>query len=248
MNYLSICASVRNEARYIVEWLEFHRKVGVEQFYLYDNNSTDNLKEIIFTQNLEYKDIKFINWPINPGQKLAYNDYIRSYKSKSFWTAFIDIDEFLYSSKGKLSDILKDYEECAALAIHWYIYGSNGLKEYDSRPVRERFKMRATKVDNHVKSIVRNDYVRQLGNNVHSFRVRGEVWDENKIAQPLEYGWVNGGSADILRINHYHNKSYAEAIERWSRPRADTGQMRDFETTFPAHDCNEVFDDSALHI
>ena len=34
--YLSICAIYRDEAPYLVEWIEFHRLVGVEHFYLYD--------------------------------------------------------------------------------------------------------------------------------------------------------------------------------------------------------------------
>jgi len=34
--YLSICAIRKNEAPYLVEWIEFHQIVGVERFYLYD--------------------------------------------------------------------------------------------------------------------------------------------------------------------------------------------------------------------
>ena len=32
---------VRNEARYLAEWLAYHRLVGIDHVYLYDNNSTD---------------------------------------------------------------------------------------------------------------------------------------------------------------------------------------------------------------
>ena len=38
--YLSVCAIYRNEAPYLAEWIEFHRLVGAERFFLYDNGST----------------------------------------------------------------------------------------------------------------------------------------------------------------------------------------------------------------
>ncbi|GMO23401.1 MAG: hypothetical protein Ta2B_02600 [Termitinemataceae bacterium] len=41
---LSIVAIVKNEASYIKEWIEYHRLVGVDRFYIYDDNSTDNLR------------------------------------------------------------------------------------------------------------------------------------------------------------------------------------------------------------
>ena len=36
-HYLAICAIYRDEAPYLREWIEFHRLVGVEHFFLYDN-------------------------------------------------------------------------------------------------------------------------------------------------------------------------------------------------------------------
>ncbi len=38
----AIAAIVKNEGRYLREWIEFHRLVGCTKFYIYDNNSTDN--------------------------------------------------------------------------------------------------------------------------------------------------------------------------------------------------------------
>jgi len=46
-NTISIVAMVKNESEYIKEWLEYHMLVGVDKFVIYDNNSDDNLKEIL---------------------------------------------------------------------------------------------------------------------------------------------------------------------------------------------------------
>src|SRR5690348_6409443 len=45
--YLSACAIFRNEAPYLAEWLVFHLGVGVEHFYLYENNSTDDFESVL---------------------------------------------------------------------------------------------------------------------------------------------------------------------------------------------------------
>ena len=40
--YLAICAIFRDEAPFLDEWIAFHRLMGVEHFFLYDNGSVDN--------------------------------------------------------------------------------------------------------------------------------------------------------------------------------------------------------------
>ena len=42
---LSVVAIMKNEGAYLKEWLDFHILVGVEKFYLYDNESNDDTKK-----------------------------------------------------------------------------------------------------------------------------------------------------------------------------------------------------------
>ena len=46
-NYLSLALMIKNESKYIQEWIEYHLLVGVDKFYIYDNESTDDLKNIL---------------------------------------------------------------------------------------------------------------------------------------------------------------------------------------------------------
>ena len=39
---ISICAIFKNEAPFLKEWLEFHLMLGIDHFYLYNNNSEDD--------------------------------------------------------------------------------------------------------------------------------------------------------------------------------------------------------------
>jgi hypothetical protein len=45
--YLAMCAIAKNEGRYLQEWIEYHKLLGVEMFYIYDNESTDNTQSCI---------------------------------------------------------------------------------------------------------------------------------------------------------------------------------------------------------
>ena len=44
---LAIVAIAKNESDYIREWVAYHKVIGVERIYLYDNDSTDGTKEEI---------------------------------------------------------------------------------------------------------------------------------------------------------------------------------------------------------
>jgi hypothetical protein len=40
VGYVAMCVIVKNQAADLQEWLQYHRFIGVEKVYLYDNNST----------------------------------------------------------------------------------------------------------------------------------------------------------------------------------------------------------------
>ena len=44
---VSVCAIFKNEAPYLKEWIEFNHLVGVEHFYMYNNNSEDDYLAVI---------------------------------------------------------------------------------------------------------------------------------------------------------------------------------------------------------
>ena len=59
---LSICAVFRNEAPYLREWIEFHRIVGVEKFFLFNNRSEDDYKSVL-TPYIESGLVELTQWP-----------------------------------------------------------------------------------------------------------------------------------------------------------------------------------------
>ena len=52
-NYtLSIGVCIKNESSYIIDFIKHYIEQGVEHFYIVNNNSDDNIEELIEIQNI----------------------------------------------------------------------------------------------------------------------------------------------------------------------------------------------------
>lgn len=260
---LAICAVVKNEAIYLQEWISFHKLLGVEHFFIYENDSSDHTRELLNTYHSDL--VTVIEYPVMHPQLPAYAHYLQYHKKKTEWTAFIDVDEFLWSPKyvGREDPILSALADCTrywfgkrdgstdtvgAVAVHWLIFGSGGAREYKEGPVTERFTRRADCTNKHVKSIVRSEAVREVGKDPHTFYLHDgfAASDESGNDLPMDYAIVGGESAQIIAINHYHTKSREEYFKRkLDKPDSGARVIRDrawTERSFTAHDRNDVED------
>lgn len=226
---VSICAIFLNESPYIKEWIEFHKMIGVEHFYLYNNMSIDDY-QIVLKPYIKEGVVTLIDWNVPQGQISAYWDCVRRIRGESRWVGFIDLDEFVVPSKGKIYDHLKVYDyRCGAVLIYWKIFG--GFEE-DYRKldglVIEDFKRCWPKLLNSGKCFYNMEYSlsseEKNGLGLHHI-----CWTKhkNKDYPPINiYGKVSFPGfiqrADKKRapvqINHYMIKSYGEFQGRIERP------------------------------
>jgi Glycosyltransferase family 92 len=132
-HYLSIMAIFRNEAPYLEEWIEYHKLVGVEHFYLYNHESTDQYLEVL-APYVQSGEVTLTDWSGNGEvhgkfravQLGAIDHAIKRTRGVSFWLAIIDIDEFLVPTQStSLLPTLQKNEAYGALMIHWRIFGTS---------------------------------------------------------------------------------------------------------------------------
>ena len=62
---VAVCAIVKNEARYLLEWLSYQVAIGVDSFILYDNGSADESIDLMMKLGNGLS-ITLISWP-SPG-------------------------------------------------------------------------------------------------------------------------------------------------------------------------------------
>jgi hypothetical protein len=224
---LAACAIFRDEARYLAEWVAFHRVQGVERFYLYDNRSSDDWRSELAPE-IAAGVVEVTDWPPEPGQLPAYDDCIERHRDDARWIAMIDIDEFLFSPGGApLPEILRRFDTHPGVVVNRRFFGTNGHRRPPEGLVTENYLMRDR--DDHppnelVKSIV---YPRMtLGaQSAHYFRLRGNPVAED--GTPALLARREDATVDLLRINHYYAKSEEEFRHKSEIPRADTGTIAD---------------------
>lgn len=242
--YLTMAAMVANEAPYLEDWIKYHQHIGIEHFYLYENESTDNTQDVLKSLATRYP----ITWRPVVGEKIVQKVYmqcIQDHKKDSRWIAFMDIDEYLVCSQ-PLKEFLEDYEKFPALTVHWRIFGSNGRAAFDAAPVVERFTMRGPDVDLNCKSIVDPTKCTACYTS-HRFAHPTDPVDEYFIPITTAVARTDIPTADLIQINHYATKSYAEHVKRRTARRL-SGSKVDIDALFDAYDLNEVEDLKAYNI
>jgi len=239
MTYLSVCAVYRDEAPNLREWIEFHRLMGAERFYLYDNRSTDDHREVLAPYVDEGLVVAY-EWPavLPPNvvvgeatQTATYEHCILNHREDSRWIAFLDLDEFMFSPTGaKLTEMLPEYERWPGVGVNWAQFGTSGHRVRPDGLVLESYVRRtdAFGYNRAIKCVVDPRRVRNFCL-AHFFIFTGEpsvVVDENHRPIDTKRSRTEEVSFAKLRVNHYWTKSEEEFQRKLARPRVDNGRLR----------------------
>jgi hypothetical protein len=209
-----------------MEWLQHHVGVGVDLFFVYDNESSPPISEII-NKSLFKDRIMVFEAPGRVVQMQSYGRCIEGIKSGSLplcdWLAVIDEDEFIICENGDIKKTMEEYAEYSGLVINWRVYGSSGLKCRTPDPQMGKF-VHPTSPDNfvnwHVKSIVNPLKVKRPRRNPHVFRyLEGESVGVDHI--PLVGLWRVPVYKKIW-INHYYTRSQEEWATKVRRTNPDS--------------------------
>jgi hypothetical protein len=244
-NELSIAAIVKNEAPYIQEWIEYHLLAGVEKFYIYNNESEDNIEEVL-KPYIKEGIVVYKNFPGKNVHPYSYMDAIKRYRNKTRWLALIDLDEFIVIKEDKkIPDFLKDFENYSQILMGWMVYGSSGHQVKPDGLVIENYKNHAK--DDFItnsKTIVNPRAVRGILNTHWRFMFGLSV-DENKqifSMYPYTNKYFKPISKTKIWLNHYYGKSLEEFFKKSARGFSDGNTYKMTKDLFDFFDRNEVFD------
>jgi hypothetical protein len=226
---LAICAIFQNEGRFLKEWIEFHKLIGVQHFFLYNNNSTDNYMEIL-KPYVNTHEVDLIPWDYSmegiklTAQHMAYNDCLSYARGTVKWLAFLDLDEYLFPvQKDNLRDFLKDYEHFGAVCANWVMFGTSNVNEIPKNTLLiESLTMcnLSAGANIHVKSIVCPEKIKHMS--IHF----ADSFDNNSFQVTADKIQFSGPFSPLvalnkLRINHYWTRDkkwlFEVKIERRKR-------------------------------
>jgi hypothetical protein len=217
--YLSIMAIFYNEAHYLAEWIEYHLVVGVEHFWLGDNNSTDNAAAVL----APYVAAGIVNYTVVTGahkQRVFYNDCLPVVRKTTFWIAVIDIDEFLVPVIGhSVPDILRRLEFAGGIDVNIAIFGSNGKKVREPGLVIERFRNHTPiGTTRFTKAIINPRVTAYMDTHEAGYRRGLRSQNPSGVYHPNAFQTqTREPDCRMLRINHYWSKSVEEWLRKQSR-------------------------------
>jgi Glycosyl transferase family 2 len=252
---IAIASIMKNEAPYLLEWLAWHRLMGVETFVIGDNESSDGLTEMLISLE-EHEVLTRFSVSPPPGrapQIEAYEIVATQHADAADWIFVIDADEFVVPTN---ADALRAYvdripEDVGAVCVNWAVFGSSERVAPGAGVVMRRFVNRAhsdAPVNRHYKSLVRGEALGAGSKNVHHINIK-PGWrrvDTDFADIELDRG-VEGLSAAVcwsgVRLNHYVIKSWSEFWnKKVSRGRATGMPDQRGETFFNKHDINDAYD------
>lgn len=222
---LAIVTCIKNEGEDLVEWLCFHRHIGVSRFVIYDNLSTDATQRIL--SSVPFRDEIIVRRIARPSpQKAAFADAVQRFRDVLDWVAFIDGDEFIVPlGDTPLVEKLVELEASGVdgFGIHWRIFGSSGHETRPAGLVTESFTRRAIDrhdANKHVKSILRLSKVETMVTQ-HYFRTSGTYLLDDGSQPPADFvGRASQASYEQgFAVHHYITKSHEQCLAKISRGR-----------------------------
>ncbi|XP_065860938.1 glycosyltransferase family 92 protein RCOM_0530710 [Euphorbia lathyris] len=203
---LCACTMLWNQASFMREWILYHAWLGVERWFIYDNNSDDGIQQVIDELNSENYNVTRHAWPWIKAQEAGFSHCALRARSECKWLGFFDVDEFFYLPRSQRQDIGRnslqtlvanytDSPTYAEIRTTCHSFGPSGLTTAPSQGVTVGYSCRLQAPERH-KSIVRPERLDvTLLNVVHHFKLRDG------------YRYVNLPESTAV-VNHYKYQAW----------------------------------------
>jgi hypothetical protein len=146
---VGVAATVKDEAPYLLEWIAFHRVIGIECFFIADNGGSDGTSEMLVGLEKAGYVTRFDFVGTTAPQHYAYDAMVPRMVGAVDLVAIIDADEFVRPLAEDRADVaLSAYfsdQNVSAVAINWACYSSSNRVQRGEGLVLERFNMRSDK-------------------------------------------------------------------------------------------------------
>lgn len=132
----AICAIIKDEHRFLKEWIDWHLNLGFDAIHLFEDKGSESHEEIVkdysnvFLRRYETDDEvrNLLQWQGNSHrQHVLYEWFGDAYQQTYDWVAFIDLDEFVVFHNGyTLEKLCEEFEQYSAVLLNWRMMGASG--------------------------------------------------------------------------------------------------------------------------
>ncbi|MEM1075090.1 MAG: glycosyltransferase family 2 protein [Pseudomonadota bacterium] len=235
-----IVSAMRDEAPYILEWIAYHRAIGVTDFLIYTNDCRDGTDLLL--DRLQHNGIvtHVRNKVLKRGPQKSAFKAAQSHPlyEQADWVLASDVDEFLNIKvgTGHILDLLARFPNTDAIPICWRLFSHNGQERFitgltlEALTDAESADAEPEGVGRFVKSLFKpNPAIERIGTHAPVYSkafekkaVWGASWcegnpDEDPRRPKADYGY------DIAQMNHYAVRAIEPFLMK--RDRGDANYM-----------------------
>lgn len=146
-----LVSAMRNEGPFLLEWVAYHRVIGIDRLVIVSNGSTDGSDELLQALD-EAGEVTFLR--TSPGRNIAPQDAaVQAFETEvgyqpGTWYLWLDADEFLNVHVGDrtVQALIGAMGGASGLMLNWRLFGSGGNDGFPGRHISEDF-IGASKVD-----------------------------------------------------------------------------------------------------
>ncbi len=148
---ITVFTTMKNEGPYMLEWVAFHKSLGVDHFVIFTNDCEDGTDEI--AQRLQALGLAtHVNNEVKEGGNPQHQMLRRARRQpkvkEADWLMCLDVDEFwnIRCGDNSFPSLIAEVEERAgqpvdAISFAWKLFGSSGNLSFEDKPVTEAFSM-----------------------------------------------------------------------------------------------------------
>ena len=229
MMKVAVCCIGRSENRYIREYVEHYKNIGVDKIFIYDNNyDGEEYFEDVINDYISQGIVDIINYRNRTICQLsAYQDCYDRYGKEYDWILFIDCgDEYLYMEgftniKAFLNQ--EKFNNYEIIHINLLTYGDNNLVIYDGKKLCERFtepikplnftKSYSFPENDHISSIVRGKLPKVVWNSTpHTPSNALRCCDAAGKPQQSTSPFIHPYDFTFAHFKHYTTKTIQEYL------------------------------------
>ncbi|MCA0044523.1 glycosyltransferase family 2 protein [Celeribacter litoreus] len=244
-NSVAIVTCMKNEGPFILEWLAYHRAIGIEGFLVYTNDctdGTDTFLELLQAKGyVQHRDNKFHDTGLKPQHHALKQAEKEPVITESDWAISMDVDEFINIKvgDGTMRALFEAVPDANLISCTWRLFGNNDVHDYQDRLLIEQFDRCAPEFANKphqawgFKTLFKNvGLFKKLG--VHRPKgLKPQIWDKirwyNGSAKPMpetefRNAWRSNSSTygyDVVQLNHYAVRSSESFLVKRDRGRVN---------------------------
>ncbi|WP_299558105.1 glycosyltransferase family 2 protein [uncultured Sulfitobacter sp.] len=264
---------VKNEGPFLLEWIAFHRILGVTDFLFYSNDcddGTDTLLDALAEQGL------VVHLP-NPAEGRNYQmEALKDAKARDVvrtadWVWIADVDEFpnIHVGDHSFAALIDACGNPQTISLNFQFFANGDIEGFEDRPVIEQF----TRCQNpdlwcgeaaiEVKSLVRDDFPLQYYGAHRPFF-------KPKVKKNARPSWTDGsgrpvphrflvaanprrirrfpaaGARRFATLNHYALRSLDSYLVKNDRGDVNR-ENRDFDDTYWRERNDPAWEDTSIH-